>query len=413
MLVKNDFAAQNQWTGGQYSLFRVILGAYLICHFVQLIPYGVELFSHRGMLPTASASPIFYAFPNIFALCDAPWFVFTLLFIAVLLSGMFLLGLFDRTAAFGLWYLWACLFGRNPLIANPSLPYIGVLLLAHACLPATPYGSWQRRKQIEPGTEWRMPSAIYTVIWMLMAIGYSYSGYTKLISPSWLDGSAFAHLLQNPLARPSLLREWLLALPPVLLQGLTWGALGAELLFAPLAVVQRLRPLLWGLLLSMHVGLIVLIDFADLSLGMVMLHLFTFDPGWIKPVQAKAHAVIFYDGECGLCHRAVRFFLAEDRDGRAFRFAPLSNANLPAALPDSIVVQTPAHEFLTRSAAVLYLLQRLGGIWRLFALLAEWIPLDLRDALYDWLARNRYRLAAKPKDVCPMLPAHLRSRFDY
>ena len=413
MPLKTYFTAQNQWTGGQYSLFRVILGLYLVCHFAQLLPYGAELFSQRGMLPTASASPILYAFPNVFAVCDAPWFVTVLLLIAVLLSGLFLLGRFDRAAAIGLWYLWACLFGRNPLIANPSLPYVGLLLLAHAGLPAAPYGSWSRRKHIEPGTEWRMPAAIYGVVWILMAVGYSYSGYTKLISPSWWDGSAFAHILQNPLVRPSLLREWLLALPPVFLQCLTWSALGAELLFAPLALVRRLRPLLWGLLLVMHVGLIALIDFADLSLGMVMLHLFTFDPGWIKPMQAKARAIIFYDGDCGLCHRAVRFFLAEDRNGTAFRFAPLSSAMLPATLPDSIVVQTPEHDYLTRSAAVLYLLQRLGGIWRLLALVAAMIPLKLRDAMYDLIARNRYRIAAQPTDVCPMLPAHLRARFDY
>ena len=107
------------------------------------------------------------------------------------------------------------------------------------------------------------------------------------------------------------------------------------------------------------------------------------------------------------------FFLAEDRDGVAFRFAPLSSATLPATLPDSLAVQTPEHDYLIRSAAVLYLLQRLGGIWQLLALVAALIPLKLRDAMYDLIARNRYRIAAKPNYVCPMLPAHLRARFDY
>ena len=32
---------------------------------------------------------------------------------------------------------------------------------------------------------------------------------------------------------------------------------------------------------------------------------------------------LFYDGTCALCHGAVRFVLARDRDGSAFRFAPL------------------------------------------------------------------------------------------
>ncbi len=56
-----------------------------------------------------------------------------------------------------------------------------------------------------------------------------------------------------------------------------------ELLFAPLALSRRLRPFLWAGMLAMHLGLMALIDFADLSFGMVILHLFTFDPGWIRP----------------------------------------------------------------------------------------------------------------------------------
>ena len=86
----------------------------------------------------------------------------------------------------------------------------------------------------------------------------------------------------NPLARPGAIRELLLSLPEWLLHVATWGVLGLELSFAPLALVRRLRPWLWLIMLLMHLGLIVVIDFADLSLGMVMLHLFTFDPGWVK-----------------------------------------------------------------------------------------------------------------------------------
>jgi hypothetical protein len=48
---------------------------------------------------------------------------------------------------------------------------------------------------------------------------------------------------------------------------------------------------------------------------MVMLHFFTFDPAWVKPFGAETE-MIFYDGHCGLCHRAVRFVLAEDRRSR-------------------------------------------------------------------------------------------------
>src|SRR5262249_21391567 len=151
-----------------------------------------------------------------------------------------------------------------------------------------------------------------------------------------------ARVLENPLARPSFVRDAVLTLPEGLLRLATWGALLAELGFAPLALVPRLRPWLWGLLLLMHLSLIVLIDFADLSLGMVMLHLFTFDPAWIRPRPAPAADTIFFDGRCGFCARAVRFVLAEDRAGTAFRFAPLDGEAFRMATPEPGQTR-PAH----------------------------------------------------------------------
>ena len=53
---------RNGWTGGQYSLFRVIFGAYLLVHFAQLIPWGTETFSNAGVLADGSASPLLHAF---------------------------------------------------------------------------------------------------------------------------------------------------------------------------------------------------------------------------------------------------------------------------------------------------------------------------------------------------------------
>jgi predicted DCC family thiol-disulfide oxidoreductase YuxK len=412
--------SENQWTGGQYSVFRAIFGTYLFVHFAQLMPWGAEMFSNRGMLPDGAASPLLRLFPNILALYDAPAFVTALLAGAAGASLLFAIGLYDRAAAIALWYTLACLFGRNPLIANPSLPYAGLLLLAHACLPRAPYGSFERRGQIDPGCGWRAPQEIYLVVWILMALGYSYSGYTKLISPSWVDGAALGRVLDNPLARPGALRDALLALPPAFLRAATWGALSLELLFAPLALPRKLRPWLWAATLAMHLGLIALIDFADLSLGMVMLHLFTFDPGWVKPLRTKTAEMIFYDGRCGLCHRAVRFILAEDRRGEAFRFAPLGgevfHAAAPedrrAALPDSLVVLTVEGELLSRSSAVLHVMRRLGGMWRMVALIGQLTPVALRDGVYDAVARMRHRLFRKPESACPLLPIHLRSRFE-
>jgi predicted DCC family thiol-disulfide oxidoreductase YuxK len=109
-----------------------------------------------------------------------------------------------------------------------------------------------------------------------------------------------------------------------------------------------------------------------------------------------------------------------DRGGLRFRFAPLGGptfVNLTteadrARLPDSLVVRTEDGRLLTRSAAVIHLLKRLGGLWRVIGALGGCLPRSLLDWTYDGIARVRHRLFAKPDDACPVVPAELRARFD-
>jgi predicted DCC family thiol-disulfide oxidoreductase YuxK len=407
------------WTGGQYSLFRVLLGGYLLQHFVYLLPWGTEMFSSRGVLPDAGASPLIYLFPNVLAVADSPAVVTVLLSSAAALALLFAVGYQDRWAALGIWYVWACLLGRNPLISNPSLPYVGWMLLAHACLPPAPYGSLSARKRADPNGAWTLPPAIFAVGWTLMALGYSYSGYTKLVSPSWVDGTALSRVLENPLARPTFLREWALAAPPLLLRLATWGALALELGFTPLALVRRLRPIIWTAMLLLHAGLFAMLDFADLTAGMVFLHLWTFDPAWVPPRRSNTPETLFYDGHCALCHGCVRFVLAEDRSSDAWRFAPLDSEAATAAiseedrrsLPDSLAVRTSAGQLLTRSRAVLHILASLGGYWRVVAAISLAVPRALADVVYDAVAFVRYRVFGRSVEACPLISPDLRSRF--
>lgn len=272
---------RNGWTGRQYSIYRAIFGVYLAIHYFRLVPWGQELFSNKGLLPIPSLSPLAHLFPNVLAIWDSPFFVQALLVAATCLSFLFAIGLCDRAAAGLLWYLGACFLGRNPLISNPALPYIGWLLLAHTFLPEAPCGSLMARIRGKSTDDWRMPPSIYLVAWIVMALGYTYSGAMKMTSPSWCDGSALERILSNPLARPGYLRLCLLALPPVFLKCATWGSLGLEIAFAPLALLRRTRPWIWSAMLCLHLGLLLLISFPDLTAGMILLHLFTFDPGWL------------------------------------------------------------------------------------------------------------------------------------
>ena len=258
----------NGWTADRYAAFRVVFGLYLTIHFATIVPWAGEIFSSEGMVPEGAASPLLFGF-NLLAWADGPWIVTSLVAAGIAMSVLFAAGWHDRIAAIGLWYVSACLFGRNPLTANPSLAYVGWLLLAHAAVAPS-----------REARDWRLPQPVYLVAWLLLAVGYSYSGATKLSSPSWLDGSALIRILDNPLARDTALRELVLALPESLMKLLTWGALGLELSFAPLAIVGALRPWLWAAALCMHFSLVALVGFADLSVGVVVCHLFTLDPAW-------------------------------------------------------------------------------------------------------------------------------------
>jgi predicted DCC family thiol-disulfide oxidoreductase YuxK len=141
---------------------------------------------------------------------------------------------------------------------------------------------------------------------------------------------------------------------------------------------------------------------------------------YIMPREAPATETIYYDGHCGLCHRWVRFVVAADTDGRLFRFAPLDGETFQAkvgesaraGLPDSVVVKNSCGALLVRSAAVIHILQRLGGGWAALGAVIRLIPRPVRDGLYDGIARIRYRLFRRPANICPVMPAELRKRFD-
>jgi predicted DCC family thiol-disulfide oxidoreductase YuxK len=138
------------------------------------------------------------------------------------------------------------------------------------------------------------------------------------------------------------------------------------------------------------------------------------------PPAASSPEILFYDGHCALCHRAVKFVLKHDRSGNAFRFAPLQGATFQsrvpasrrAGLPDSVVVLTADGTLLVRSSAFLHILRRLGGRWKSLGGTLGLIPRPVRDMVYDFIARIRYRVFGTRDDLCPVVPPDLRGRFD-
>ena len=229
------------------------------------MPWGTELFSRDGVLPAANLNPTYALFPNILSSADSPQLVTAFLAAMIVLAFLFAAGVVRHVAAVLLWYGWACLFNRNVLISNPSIPYVGFLLLLTTLIPAREDLRLLGRQR----SDFYVPGGVYWSAWTLMALGYSFSGFVKFQSPSWVDGTAMIHVLNNPLARDGIFRNIALRLPVGILRFSSWSVLFLEASFAFFALWRRMRPLIWLALVVLHLGIVLLVSFADLSVGML------------------------------------------------------------------------------------------------------------------------------------------------
>lgn len=132
--------------------------------------------------------------------------------------------------------------------------------------------------------------------------------------------------------------------------------------------------------------------------------------------MTSAPATLLFDGVCNLCSGVVQWVIAHDAGAR-FRFASLQSDagrallaehGLPLDAMDSVVLVDGDRHWL-RSDAALELLRRIGGGWALLAALRI-VPRPLRDAVYGWVARNRYRWYGRRAE-CWVPTPELRARF--
>jgi len=247
-----------------------------------------------------------------------------------------------------------------------------------------------------------------------MAVGYSLSGLDKALSPSWQDGSALSHVLGNPLSRDHGLVRLMLSQPEFLRYS-TWGALGLEILFLPLSLWSRSRPWIWLAMVGMQVGILFLVDFADLTFGVLMLHGMTFDARWLAAAKDRSEPpILFFDGVCGLCNGSIDLLVTEDQS-RVLRYAPLQGETAKAYLTAQQVEDLDTFylwedgKLLERSDAWIRVGVLVGGMWKLAWFLAA-VPRPLRDGVYRLVARHRYRLFGK-RDACRLPTADERPLF--
>lgn len=126
--------------------------------------------------------------------------------------------------------------------------------------------------------------------------------------------------------------------------------------------------------------------------------------------------IIFFDGVCNLCNASINFIIDRDPSGH-FKYASLQSSKAEELLTDhdvdpkdleSIVFYVDGRVY-RQSRAVLEIARRMRRAWPIFYLFVI-IPPFIRDALYQWIAKNRYRWFGK-RDACRMPTPELKARF--
>lgn len=133
-------------------------------------------------------------------------------------------------------------------------------------------------------------------------------------------------------------------------------------------------------------------------------------------VPSLQKPVIFFDGVCGLCNRFVDWTIRRDRH-RVFKFAPLQGETAKQNIGEQptgqeeewTLVYVDEDGRFVRSSAVIRILTRLGGFWKI-AGAGYILPTSWRDALYRFVARRRYGWFGK-RETCRMPSEEEKERF--
>ena len=129
-----------------------------------------------------------------------------------------------------------------------------------------------------------------------------------------------------------------------------------------------------------------------------------------------AERIILFDGVCNLCNYAVQFVIRND-PGKQFKFASLQSEFGQKILAEHNLRADDLSSFLLldngrlykKSDAALRVNKYLKGMWRLLYGFII-VPRFIRDAVYTWIANNRYKWFGK-QESCWLPTADLQARF--
>jgi len=131
----------------------------------------------------------------------------------------------------------------------------------------------------------------------------------------------------------------------------------------------------------------------------------------------KDKKIILFDGVCNLCNGAVQFIIKNDKKD-IFRFVALQSElgkeicqyiGVDQTRIDSIILYHPGVAYYYKSSAAIEIAEDLGGIYSLISIF-KIFPEKLRNYIYDYIAKNRYKWYGK-KESCMIPTPKLRKKF--
>lgn len=145
-----------------------------------------------------------------------------------------------------------------------------------------------------------------------------------------------------------------------------------------------------------------------------MLNPTSISPG--LPIMHSSYPIILFDGVCNFCNDSINTLIKLDKKG-VFKFAPIQSEigqrylkALNYSDPDiSTVVLICDGRLYTKSDAALQTFKHLGSWWR-FLRVFTIVPKPIRNAVYDFIAKNRYKWFGK-KEECMIPTPEIRARF--
>lgn len=131
----------------------------------------------------------------------------------------------------------------------------------------------------------------------------------------------------------------------------------------------------------------------------------------------KNKKIILFDGVCNLCNSAVQYIIARDKKD-VFRFVALQSElgqeiciyiGIDTKKVDSIILYEPGIAYYLKSEAALKIATEFNSIYSLLSLF-KIFPQNSGDAIYDYIAKNRYKWYGK-KENCMIPTPELKAKF--